>query len=318
MLDSIVFNEKRQSIIEIFKSIRKDLSFSLNGMNEKESIKKIKDKYQDSKILIYNMGDLQKGKKINKDSVKYGLSLGKKIKAAKIDNINFANKVLEWGVNFICTNKLESFLIKNEREEPIIANCTNSKINKKIVICELDNNTRLMDNEKYNIYYSKNIYNLSQDIVEEPIGHFKYINSNSNNLQYYDINYFDFQKGIIEFKVSKVINRKVTGLVGPAYDNVAKCYILNFLCKRKNNNILKCNIDKKDPEKVKFFGKYSVYCLEDYSFNPIQLNNKINRHKNIKMLNILFCKILIEIIFINIFYKIKIRIKKDKNKIKFI
>ena len=120
MFDSIVFNEKRQSIIETFKSIRKDLSFSLSGMNEIENIKKIKDKYQDSKILIYNMGDLQKGKKINKESVKYGLSLGKKIKAAKIDNINFANKVLEWGVNYICTNKLESFLIKNEKEEPII------------------------------------------------------------------------------------------------------------------------------------------------------------------------------------------------------
>ena len=107
-------------MIRVFKSIRKDLSFSLNGMNEKENIKRIKDKYQDSKILIYNMGDLQKGKKINKESVKYGLSLGKKIKAAKIDDLNFANKVLEWGVNFICTNKLESFLIKNEREEPKI------------------------------------------------------------------------------------------------------------------------------------------------------------------------------------------------------
>ena len=109
-------------MIRVFKSIRKDLSFSLNGMNEKENIKRIKDKYQDSKILIYNMGDLQKGKKINKESVKYGLSLGKKIKAAKIDDLNFANKVLEWGVNFICTNKLESFLIKNEREEPKIVN----------------------------------------------------------------------------------------------------------------------------------------------------------------------------------------------------
>ena len=104
MLDSIIFNDKRQKIIENFISIRKDLSFSLNGMNEKQSIEKIKDKYEHSKILIYNMGDLQKGKTINKESVKYGLSLGKKIKAAKIDDIDFANKVLEWGVNFICTN----------------------------------------------------------------------------------------------------------------------------------------------------------------------------------------------------------------------
>ena len=64
MLDSIIFNDKRQKIIENFISIRKDLSFSLNGMNEKQSIEKIKDKYEHSKILIYNMGDLQKGKTI--------------------------------------------------------------------------------------------------------------------------------------------------------------------------------------------------------------------------------------------------------------
>ena len=52
MYNSIFFNEKRQSVIELFKSIKKDISFSINGMNERESIEKIKDKYQDSKILI--------------------------------------------------------------------------------------------------------------------------------------------------------------------------------------------------------------------------------------------------------------------------
>ena len=94
MYNSIFFNEKRQSVIELFKSIKKDISFSINGMNERESIEKIKDKYQDSKILIYNMGSLAAGKTINEETVKYGLSLGKKIKAAKIDEIEFANKVL--------------------------------------------------------------------------------------------------------------------------------------------------------------------------------------------------------------------------------
>ena len=313
MLDSIVFNEKRQSIIETFKSIRKDLSFSLNGMNEIENIKKIKDKYQDSKILIYNMGDLQKGKKINKESVKYGLSLGKKIKAAKIDNIDFANKVLEWGVNYICTNKLESFLIKNEKEEPIIVNCTNSQILKNLVICEINNNSTLIDNERYSIYYSKNIYNPIQDIVEQPIGEFKYINSNSNNIFYYDINYFDFDKGIIEFKISEIINRKITGLVGPAYDNVANCYILDFICDKSYNYFLKCKIDKKNQNKLIYSGKYSIYSLEEYSYNPLQLINKINtnRNRNLKI-DILRCKILIEITFINIIYKIKIIIKNKK------
>ena len=297
MIDSIVFNEKRESIIEAFKSIRNDLSFSLSGMNEIENIKRIKDKYQDSKILIYNMGELKKGKKINKESVKYGLSLGKKIKAAQIDDINFANKVMEWGVNFICTNKLESFLIKNEKEEPIVVNCTNSQINKKLVICEINNKTSLIDNERYSIYYSKNIYNPIQEIVEEPIGEFKYINSNSNNVLYYDINYFDFNRGIIEFKISEIINKKITGLVGPSYENVAKCYILNFICNRNYNYKLKCKINKKDPNKIIYSGNYSIYCLEEYSFNPFQLNNKINtnRNRNLKINSILFCKILIEI-----------------------
>ena len=45
MFNSIVFNDKRQFILDIMTSIRKDISFSINGMNEKKSIEKIKDKY---------------------------------------------------------------------------------------------------------------------------------------------------------------------------------------------------------------------------------------------------------------------------------
>ena len=65
MINSVVFNDNRQKIFDIMKSIRKDISFSISGMNEKENIKKIKDKYKESKILIYNMGLLQAGKTIN-------------------------------------------------------------------------------------------------------------------------------------------------------------------------------------------------------------------------------------------------------------
>lgn len=109
MRRKIVFNDSRQKIFDIIKSIRNDISFSINGMNEKKSIEKIKDKYNESKILIYNMGLLQEGKTINEEAVKYGISLGKKIKAAKIDDINFENKVLSWGVNYICTNNHNNF-----------------------------------------------------------------------------------------------------------------------------------------------------------------------------------------------------------------
>ena len=180
MINSIVFNDQRKFVFNIMNSIRKDLSFSINGMNKKKSIEKIKDKYQDSKILIYNMGLLQFGRTINKETVKYGISLGKKIKAAKIDNITFANKVVSWGVNFICTNKLHSFLMKNEKEEPIKVKCQVSKDNEKISNCEINENVNLIDNEIYNIYYSSNIYNYSENIVEEPIGEFKYVNCFKN------------------------------------------------------------------------------------------------------------------------------------------
>ena len=102
-------------------------------------------------------------------------------------------------------------------------------------------------------------------------------------MHYYDINYFDFEKGLIEFKVSDIVNSKITGLVGPAYDNVANCYIFNFICAKNNNYTLKCKIDKKDSKKVLFSGKYSIYSLEGYSLNPIQLSNKINRNVNLKI-----------------------------------
>lgn len=78
----------------------------------KKNIEEIKDKFNESKRIIYNMGGLTEGKKISEDVVKYALSLGKKIKAAKVDNIDFANKIVSYGVNFITTNYLHPFMIK--------------------------------------------------------------------------------------------------------------------------------------------------------------------------------------------------------------
>ena len=217
MINSIVFNDKREDVIDTFISIRKDISFSINGMNEKKSIEKIKDKYGDSKVIIYNMGGLLEGKTINEETVKYGLSLGKKIKAAKIDNIDFSNKVISWGVNFICTNKLEPFLMKNEKEEPIVVFCNYSEKEIGLSQCQIDENINLIDNEIYNIYYSTNIYNISEGVVEEPIGEFKYIDSNSLNPLYYEVNYFNFKEGIIRLKTSNIVkkNEIIKGLVGP-------------------------------------------------------------------------------------------------------
>ena len=81
------------------KQYKNDIAISISRLNDRKSIDNIKHKFNDSKIIIYNMGNLQYGKKINKETVKYGISLGKKIKAAKVNDINFANKLFSWGVN---------------------------------------------------------------------------------------------------------------------------------------------------------------------------------------------------------------------------
>ena len=278
MTNSIIFNDKRQEILDLMKSIRKDISFSINGMNEKDNIKKIKDKYQDSKILIYNMGLLQAGKTINEDAVKYGKSLGKKVKAAKIDDINFANKVISWGVNFICTNKLHSFLMENEKEEPIKVKCNPPKKDSFWSICEIDQNITLIDNENYNIYYSNNIFNISKEIVENPIGEFKYVDTNLSNQLYYKLSYLDFNKGIIRLITSNKVEQKtrIIGYIGPAYENVEKCYFYKYKCKGNGNNILYCYIKKKDPNVVDFSGNYKIHTLEGYSLNPFKVNKNLN------------------------------------------
>ena len=128
MFDSIFFNDKRPEVILKLKELKNDLSFSLNGMNEKENIEKIKDDYKGSKRIIYNMGGLAEGQTIKEDVVKYGLSLGHKIKASKVDDIEFAQKIQSWGVNYITTNYIHPFLIKNEKEEPIVIRCVPSAI----------------------------------------------------------------------------------------------------------------------------------------------------------------------------------------------
>ena len=135
-----------------------------------------------------------------------------------------------WGVNFICTNKLHPFLIQNEKEEPIPVKCSSFNLNNGISKCKIDENINLIDNEIYNIYYSENIYNISEDIVEIPIGEFKYIDTNIRNKVYYAIEYFNFTNGIIRLHISNVLkmNEKISGEIGPAYDNVAECYIYKF------------------------------------------------------------------------------------------
>ena len=311
MINSIFINDYRPSIISKFKSIRNDIAFSISGMNEKEHMDKIKDKFKNSKTSIYNIGGLTTGGKINEETVKYGLSLGKKIKASKIDDIEFANKVTSWGVNFICTNKLHPFLMKNEKEEPILATCTQSDTEEDISECEIDDDYNLIDNEYYSIYYSKNIYNLSEDIEETPIGEFKYVDTDLLDELYYEISSFDFKNGIIKLNTSNIVKKgeKIMGAVGPTYDNVAKCYIYDFACYGKGNHMVDCTINKSDPDKVPYEGDYKIYSLEGYSLNPQQLYYKLNYQKNMTRFKYTVLSIIIIVaIFCIIIYIIRMRI----------
>ena len=312
MINSIFINSHKVEVIEKFHSLNKNIIFSISGMNSKENMESINKKYNNSSIKIYNIGGLTTGGKINEEIVKYGISLGKKIKASKIDEIDFANKVVSWGVNFICTNNLHPFLMRNEKEEPIIATCTQSNMDEEKSECEIDEDYNLIDNEIYNIYYSKNIYNLSEDIVEKPIGEFKYVDTNLLDEYYYDINHFDFKNGIIKLNISNIVKKgeTINGLVGPTYDNVAECYIYDFTCKGNGNHDLDCIINKKDPNKVSYDGDYKIYSLEGYSLNKEQLYYKLNYQKNLKRLKISILTIVIVVIIICIIvYVVKMKSK---------
>ena len=312
MLNSIFFNSHRAEVIKKFLSINKNLVFAISGMNSKENMELINNKFHNSSIKIYSIGGLTTGGKINEEIVKYGISSGKKIKASKIDEIDFANKVVSWGVNFICTNNLHPFLMRNEKEEPIIATCSQSNMNEEVSECEINEVHNLIDNEIYSIYYSKNIYNLSEDIVEKPIGEFKYVDTNLLDEYYYDINHFDFKNGIIKLNISNIVEKgeTINGLVGPTYDNVAECYIYDFICKGNGNHMLDCTINKNDPNKVPYDGDYKIYSLEGYSLNKEQLYYKLNYQKNMRRFKISVLTIVIAVIIIcAIIYVVKMRSK---------
>ena len=98
------------------------------------------------------------------------------------------------------------------------------------------------------------------------------------------------------------------GLVGPAYDNVAECYIYKFTCLGKGNNILDCTIDKNEKDKVHYHGDYKVYSLEGYSLNPQQVSYKLNYQQNMKKFRIsVLSIIIIVVIFSFVIYIIRLR-----------
>ena len=308
MFNSILLNDNRAEVILKFQEIKNDLSFSLSDMYNKNNITKIKDQYKDSKRIIYNIG----GNSFDEEAVKFGVSLDKKIKAEKVNDITLVNKIQSWGVNYITTDKLHPFLIKNDKEDPIIVRCSPSEKDEYNSECEIGDEIALIDNEKYNIYYSDNIYNISEDINQEPIGEFEYVDTNLLEELYYSIINLNFEKGIIQLNISKKLKKgeEIIGIIGPAYDNVADCYQYIFICNGNNSKTVNCNIKKDDQNKVEFNGNYSIYSLEGYSLNYDEI---IKRLSNKKFYQKIYFYILVGVFVLIIFIIIICSFKNRKN-----
>ena len=314
MIDSIIFDEgSNEKIISKLQEIKNDISVSISNINSKEDMTKMKDKYPHSKRVIYNLGDISNNNKIDKNAIKYGLSLGKKIKVETIDDINKANMLFSLGVNFIKTNKLEPFLVDNEYEEPILLRCTQFDV---LVDCRLGQEVKLYDNAVYNIYYTTNIYKLFEDINDKPIAEFKYFDTKQLDDRFYKVTKFDFEKGEIDLNITFAIKkgRKLKGKVGPNYDNVNDCYLYDFVCQGNNLLNISCNINK-SPNVVKFNGNYSIHSVDYYSLNrtlpKIETNSFLNIGKGYN--KIIYSFTLIFLTFITFFVIYEIYVTRKRN-----
>ena len=281
MMDSIIFNEgTNPNIIAKLKEMRKEISVSIPNMNKKENIEKVKDKYAGSKRVIYDFSRISEGENIDEESVKFGISLGHKIKASIVDNLETANKIEKWGVSYITTKVLHPFLMKNEKQDPIIVRC--SPLDDHTSECEIDDDIPLKDNEYYNIYYTDNIYNISQDINLEPIGEFQFIDTNILDELYYIVKKFDFENGIIQLSISHELEKdeEIMGAVGPSEEISTECYQYSFVCHGNGSHFVDCKIEKDAEDKVQYNGKYSIYYVEDYSLNEFEFEEHIQEDED--------------------------------------
>ena len=265
MLNSIYFNDgPNPNIILKLKEIKNEISVAISNVNSLDQIKKAKAKYAGSKRIIYSFSGFSKGNGIDEEILKYALSTGDKIKVSTVDHLDMANKLFSSGVNFIATNQLHPFLIKNEYEEPLLLKCTQFDV---LADCRFGPEVKLVDNEVYNIYYSNNIYNLYEGIQDQPIGEFKYLDTIKLDDLYYNVLTFDFENSYIKLNVSVKLDKgkEIRGKVGPNYENVPDCYLYDFVCVGNNKYHTHCRIIKNDTNVVPFDGNYTVYSLVNYS-----------------------------------------------------
>jgi hypothetical protein len=226
-----------------------------------------------------------------------------------VNNLDHANEIQNWGVNYIGTNKIHPFLINNEYEEPILLKCTQFDI---LVDCRLGPEVKLFDNEIYSIYYSKNIYEINKNIVEKPIGEFKYLDTKKLDDIFYTIPIFDFNNKYLKFNSSVKItkDKKIIGFVGPEGYNAPEIYQYQFYCDGNDKYEVDCYINRDDQKIIKFKGNYTVYSVENYSryiepkTQKVILSLNLGNKKNISNIIFILCLIFISMTFIAILYYI--------------
>ena len=270
MFNSVYFSDGPNfyNLLKLIK-IKNDISISVPILNKKDDVDKIKTQFPNSKRIIYSFtrNNAEEG------IVKYIKSLGQKVKINEvIDDRMLIKKLLSWGVDYLKTDEFHPFLMENEMEDPIPVRC--APVDGDHSECEIDDDFMLKDNEWYNIYYSENIYNISMDINEEPLGEFQYIDTNILDELYYIIDKFNFDTGELKLNISNQLKKgeSIYGIVGPAYDNVAEYYYHNFTCLGTDNYTVDCIISK--DEEFTFRGNYCIYYLEDYSLNEFETEER--------------------------------------------
>ena len=269
MLDSVIFSDGPggQNVLRLME-IEKNIVVSIQSSNTKDSFDKIKKDFNGAKRIIYGINEKEKGHDLSEKLVKDGVVGNNKVTVGTINDFNYAKKLFSWGVNYIESDSLPPFVAENELEDPIVIYCF--PVDNYQSECDIEDDIILRDNEWYNIYYSGNIYNISEDLIEEPIGEFQYIDTNLLDELYYKINKVDISKGKISLNLSEILKEgeEISGIIGPDYDKVSEVYQYEFNCMGKGDYDVECKIQKEEEGKIEFKNAdYRIYSVEDYSLN---------------------------------------------------
>ena len=304
MFNSVIINDNiNMEIISNIINMRKNVAISISIINEKQDLDKIKSYLDNFNHIVISIGS-----NIKESTLNYIQSFNYKIKFFNTTNSKeFSDRLVSFGVNYITTTNLEPFLIHNDKDFPMRVQCVPIFMD-DLSECKMGDEHVLRDNEFYNIHYSTNIYNKSMDIIETAIGEFRFEDTKINDMRYYVIKEINFENGIIILITSdKIPKGKIAkGIIGPNYDNVADCYIYDFICEGSGLNFLNCKIEK-TRDKIEYNGEYVIYKFDNYSFNEEEIEDfdlmKLKyKHLYTKREKIFYTFLIIIISFVTFYY----------------